>query len=82
MRCADGYREGTKSIRRCVYRKQLDLDTLDARTRMATSSPSPEPLARTGSQRRRDLLSGELGKLVSELLYGSHSGSSCLLRDG
>ena len=28
MRCADGYREGTKSIRRCVYRKQLDLDTL------------------------------------------------------
>jgi hypothetical protein len=28
MRCSDGYREGTKSIRRCVYRKQLDLDTL------------------------------------------------------
>jgi hypothetical protein len=28
MRCADGYREGTKSMRRCVYRKQLDLDTL------------------------------------------------------
>ena len=28
MRCAHGYREGTKSIRRCVYRKQLDLDTL------------------------------------------------------
>jgi hypothetical protein len=28
MRCADGYREDTKSIRRCVYRKQLDLDTL------------------------------------------------------
>jgi hypothetical protein len=21
MRCADGYREGTKSMRRCVYRK-------------------------------------------------------------
>ena len=28
MRCADGYRESTKSMRRCVYRKQLDLDTL------------------------------------------------------
>ena len=28
MRCADGHREGTKSIRRCVYRRQLDLDTL------------------------------------------------------
>jgi hypothetical protein len=28
MRCADGHREGTKSMRRCVYRKQLDLDTL------------------------------------------------------
>jgi hypothetical protein len=28
MRCADGYREGTRSMRRCVYRKQLDLDTV------------------------------------------------------
>ena len=28
MRCSDGYREGTKSMRRCTYRKQLDLDTL------------------------------------------------------
>jgi hypothetical protein len=28
LRCADGYREGTKSMRRCVYRKQLDLETL------------------------------------------------------
>ena len=28
MRCSDGYRERTKSMRRCVYRKQLDLDTL------------------------------------------------------
>jgi hypothetical protein len=27
MRCAKGYRESTRSIRRCVYRKQLDLDT-------------------------------------------------------
>ncbi len=28
MRCAEGYREGTKSVRRWVYRKQPDLDTL------------------------------------------------------
>src|SRR5271157_5673469 len=28
MRCSDGYREGAKSIRRCVYRKQLDLEML------------------------------------------------------
>src|SRR6516165_2173381 len=27
MRCADGYREGTKSMRRCIYRNQLDLNT-------------------------------------------------------
>jgi hypothetical protein len=30
VRCADGYREGTKSMRWCVYRKQLDLETLDS----------------------------------------------------
>ena len=30
MRCANGYREGTRSMRRCVYRKQLDLETLVA----------------------------------------------------
>jgi hypothetical protein len=28
MRCTQGYREGTKSMRRCIYRKALDLDTL------------------------------------------------------
>jgi hypothetical protein len=28
MRCAKGYRESAKSIRRCVYRKQLELDPL------------------------------------------------------
>ena len=28
MRCSDRYHEGTKSIRRCVYRKQLHIDTL------------------------------------------------------
>jgi hypothetical protein len=30
MRCAHGYRESTRSIRKCVCRKQLDLDTLVA----------------------------------------------------
>jgi hypothetical protein len=28
MRCADGHHGGTKSMRRCVYRKQVDLETL------------------------------------------------------
>ena len=28
MRCANGYRQETRSMRRCVYRKQLDLETL------------------------------------------------------
>lgn len=28
MRCAKGYRESTRSIRRCVYRKELDFETL------------------------------------------------------
>jgi hypothetical protein len=28
MRCTQGYHEGTKSMRRCIYRRQLDLDTL------------------------------------------------------
>jgi hypothetical protein len=28
MRCVQGYREETRSMRRCVYRRQLDLDTL------------------------------------------------------
>jgi hypothetical protein len=26
MRCANGYRDSTRSMRRCVYRQQLDLD--------------------------------------------------------
>jgi hypothetical protein len=30
MRCANGYREETRSIRKCVYRRQLDLETLVA----------------------------------------------------
>jgi hypothetical protein len=28
MRCANGYRLETRSMRRCVYRKQLELETL------------------------------------------------------
>jgi hypothetical protein len=40
MRCASGYREGTRSMRRCVYRKQLDLETL-----VATRGPN-FPLSR------------------------------------
>ena len=28
MRCANGYRLETRSMRKCVYRKQLDLETL------------------------------------------------------
>jgi hypothetical protein len=28
MRCANGYRQETRSQRKCVYRKQLDLETL------------------------------------------------------
>jgi hypothetical protein len=27
MRCAHGYRQETRSMRRCFYRKQLDLET-------------------------------------------------------
>jgi hypothetical protein len=30
MRCANGYRQETRSMRKCVYRKQLDLETLVA----------------------------------------------------
>ena len=43
MRCANGYREGTRSMRRCVYRKQLDLETL-----VATSGPNFPTIAARG----------------------------------
>jgi hypothetical protein len=33
MRCANGYRQETRSIHKCVYRKQLDLETLVATRR-------------------------------------------------
>ena len=44
MRCANGYREGTRSMRKCVYRKQLDLETL-----VATRGPN-FPLSRLESR--------------------------------
>jgi hypothetical protein len=44
MRCADGYRESTRSMRRCVYRKQLDLETL-----VSTRGPN-FPLSRLESR--------------------------------
>jgi hypothetical protein len=47
MRYANGYREGTKSIRRCVYWKQLDLETL-----VSTRGPN-FPLSRLESRLMR-----------------------------
>ena len=44
MRCANGYRQETRSMRRCVYRKQLDLETL-----VATRGPN-FPLSRLESR--------------------------------
>ena len=44
MRCTDGYRESTRSMRRCVYRKQLDLETL-----VSTRGPN-FPLSRLESR--------------------------------
>ena len=44
MRCANGYRQETKSMRRCVYRKQLDLESL-----VATRGPN-FPLSRLESR--------------------------------
>ena len=43
MRCANGYRLETRSMRRCVYRKQLDLETL-----VATRGPN-FPLVTAGA---------------------------------
>jgi hypothetical protein len=44
MRCANGYREYTRSMRKCVYRKQLDLETL-----VSTRGPN-FPLSRLESR--------------------------------
>ena len=44
MRCTQGYREGPKSMRRRIYRKQLDLDTL-----VCTQGPN-FPLSRLESR--------------------------------
>ena len=38
MRCANGYRLETRSMRKCVYRKQLDLETLVATRRAELSA--------------------------------------------
>jgi hypothetical protein len=44
MHCANGFRESTGSMRRCVYRTQLDLETL-----VATRGPN-FPLSRLESR--------------------------------
>ncbi len=44
MRCAHGPRDGIKRIRECIYRKQLDLDTL-----VSTRGPN-FPLSRLESR--------------------------------
>jgi hypothetical protein len=44
MRGANGYRQETRSMRKCVYRKQLDLETL-----VATRGPN-FPLSRLESR--------------------------------
>jgi hypothetical protein len=44
MRCAHGYLDNTRSMRRCVYRKQLDLETL-----VATRGPN-FPISRLESR--------------------------------
>ena len=44
MRCAHGPREGMKRVRECVYRKQLDIDTL-----VCTGGPN-FPLSRLDSR--------------------------------
>jgi hypothetical protein len=44
MRCTGGYRESTRSMRRCVYRKQLDFETL-----IATRGPN-FPISRLESR--------------------------------
>jgi hypothetical protein len=38
MRCANGYRLETRSMRKCAYRKQLDLETLVATPRAYLST--------------------------------------------
>jgi hypothetical protein len=44
MRCANGYREYTRFLRPCVYRQQLDMETL-----VATRGPN-FPLSRLESR--------------------------------
>ena len=50
MRCANGYRRETRSMRRCVYRKQLDLVVQILRLVPANSARSDSPKStRSGS---------------------------------
>jgi hypothetical protein len=43
MRCTNAYREGARSTRRCIYRKQRDLDTLvSTRTELPAVAPGVE----------------------------------------
>jgi hypothetical protein len=44
MKCADGPRDGMKRVRECIYRKQLDLETL-----VSTRGPN-FPLSRLESR--------------------------------
>jgi len=52
MRCADGHREGTKSVRRCVYRRQLDLDTFGLHTRPELPAFAPRVAAHVSGLRK------------------------------
>jgi hypothetical protein len=36
MRCANGYRQETRSMRKCVYRKLLDLEAAEVELKMLT----------------------------------------------
>ena len=69
MRCAQGYREGMKSIRRCIYRKQLDLDTL-----VATRGPN-FPLSRLESRLMCPACGSRSITVVFEPPTNRHAGS-------
>jgi hypothetical protein len=74
MRCANGYRQETRSQRKCVYRKQLDLETLglrlSARQWWHTRSGSLRGSTHlpTYLRRQRSYLGFKRGKLLRLLL--------------
>jgi hypothetical protein len=45
MRCANGYRLETRSMRKCIYRKQLDLETVAETMTTRPRSRLPGPLS-------------------------------------